>query len=151
MIINPHNMRFTFISQFSSLYTLLYLKLDLCVSIVCNTTKSYTMPPWSHYIDFIKCILLYNTPTQATVFSVLYELIISFKFIANECMFVSAGIYGVVCVFKSGWVSEPSHLQANYNKPFDLAMFRGNQFPSSCVCVCVFSWSSCACFIHFSP
>lgn len=139
IVINPHNGRIIFISQFSSLYTLtssvsVSTAVFLCSVVVCRPHLSlwwrFSHPKEAH-CHAIHCVSLHNTPTHITA-----PLCIAFTFYKlqkrlsrmNACLSAQGSLYAGVLERVGGW-AQP-HLQTNYNKPFDLPVFWRNQFPS---------------------
>lgn len=112
IVINPHNRRIIFISQFSSLYTLtssvsVSTAVFLCTVVVCRPHLSlwwrFSLPKEA-YCHAIHCVLLHNTPTHITA-----PLCIAFTFYKLQkrlsCMFVSTRVPVCWCARQSGWVS----------------------------------------------
>lgn len=112
IVINPHNRRIIFISQFSSLYTLtssvsVSTAVFLCTVVVCRPHLSlwwrFSLPKEAH-CHAIHCVSLHNTPTHITA-----PLCIAFTFYKLQkrlsCMFVSTRVPVCWCARQSGWVS----------------------------------------------
>lgn len=168
IVINPHNGRIIFISQFSSLYTI-PSSVYCCVSML-----SYSL--LSSFLSFYLFIYLFWVVILSPiggpfVFTVQHTYICNTPFLhcihfelrahllqVGLCVLVWWSLKDGVCVWETDW-AQP-HLETNYNESFDLPVFWQNQFPSvgvimfsRCVRVCVntHTYSAFSLFSLFSP
>lgn len=112
MIINPHNRKIIFISQFWSLYTLPSPRLCLCFCGLLSYGKIISvfgreLPfPKRHFVmpSTVYCCTAHQNLQQHLFVTRWFP--VKFKFIADECKFVGSRVSACgVCARQSGWVS----------------------------------------------